>query len=279
MPQHPKRHHYVPRFILRTFANATGKLTIHNKKLNRSHTTSIENCFVIRHDNTIELSDGTKDYQLEEFYAKVESQFSGIYRTLIEHAIGGRHVRFDQGARMCTIQFMYNFRKRSPDFRKSVLNRFDEERFFEKIRSDPTYLQSYPAEEIDFALSDEGRTKIITRARLITRAKQVGKTISAMKNRGISYATPSSDRKSFAIFSNPTLNYAPQDRSVLVGQSEQWAIIHPKVAIRIGPPEQDGEVLRLPDHQVRKVNLDFFRQSSEVGSSQAPLLLSLAKAR
>jgi Protein of unknown function (DUF4238) len=72
MTPKPKRHHIVPEFYQRRFADAAGRIHVAERdNLKKFHVTNVENAFVQRHYYTIDDEDLGRLTDVEEFFANI----------------------------------------------------------------------------------------------------------------------------------------------------------------------------------------------------------------
>ena len=80
--QHPsRRHHYLPQFYMKAFADDRHKVTV-VERAGRSYTTSTANVFVERDYYSVRDESEEVNHELIErgIYAKLESHIAPIYR-------------------------------------------------------------------------------------------------------------------------------------------------------------------------------------------------------
>jgi hypothetical protein len=82
MPE-PRRHHLLPQFYMRSFANARGQVRVVERATGREFTTSTANVFVERDYYTVSSVYAEDDHQLiEGLYAQVEGVAAPIFEQL-----------------------------------------------------------------------------------------------------------------------------------------------------------------------------------------------------
>lgn len=77
------RHHYIPQFILRGFANSDGKLAVFDRKTKRlwKNPASTKQVFFEYGRNTFEVKGNTTDF-IEQLYKFVDNNFALVYQRL-----------------------------------------------------------------------------------------------------------------------------------------------------------------------------------------------------
>ena len=82
----PKRHHYIPRMLLKRFSNERGIFYVFDKRHPDKglHKRKLENLFVERHLYTQVDANGAKDVSVEtEYLASLESKGSRLFNKLV----------------------------------------------------------------------------------------------------------------------------------------------------------------------------------------------------
>lgn len=89
MSNTPKRHHYVPKFILRNFADNNGKLHCFDKESDRIYEASPRDVFVKKHGYTQQSADGSRSAPVETQLMELEGRASRVTRRIIASARSG----------------------------------------------------------------------------------------------------------------------------------------------------------------------------------------------
>jgi len=81
-----KRHHYIPQFLIKRFADNDGKLFLYNKETGRfaKARQSTKSVFFEMNRNTIELDGIPYDY-LEQLYASMDTKFADVVTDLMDN--------------------------------------------------------------------------------------------------------------------------------------------------------------------------------------------------
>ena len=113
----PKRHHWVPKSILKYFENEEGQLYYCDKRHPRSPIESRNRRTVFRERNAYTLlkEDGTNDYSMEHKFAEIFDDKIGelIHRRLIL-SFSGLHCRLSSRDRSFLLSFYINLLARNP---------------------------------------------------------------------------------------------------------------------------------------------------------------------
>ena len=88
----PKRHHYIPRMLLRNFTNEKGRLYFFDKRFPEKGVleSTPANLFIENHLYTQYDESGGKDVRVEKFLADIERDGSDVVRKIINAARTGK---------------------------------------------------------------------------------------------------------------------------------------------------------------------------------------------
>ena len=140
----PKRHHYVPQFLLHNFTDENGDLHFFTKKSKCREVlkAKTDNVFHQKHLYASINDDGSKDNTLEKNYSQMEAQAADLIKKIIKEIRLDKVTIFsDQELRLWT-KFFFNQWKRVPDMHKSY---FSDEKVFQALADTP-YAKDNPAE-------------------------------------------------------------------------------------------------------------------------------------
>jgi hypothetical protein len=78
----PKRHHYVPRFLLMRFTDATGMLAVYDRARDEFRPQTPLNTAVLQHYYSYHTTDGTRSAEVEEGLGRIESDATPVIQKL-----------------------------------------------------------------------------------------------------------------------------------------------------------------------------------------------------
>lgn len=78
----PRRHHFVPNFYLKRFANQKNQVIQYDRERRRGYSTSVTNCAVETDFYQLLSPDGTTSNDAEEFFSLLEAESSAVFRAL-----------------------------------------------------------------------------------------------------------------------------------------------------------------------------------------------------
>ena len=110
----PKRHHYVPRFILANFVDASGALWVRRATGGPAWSSAPEDVYVERHRYSLIDEQGNKDTRLEGAYAVLESATKPVIDKLLMAARSKTPPNINSGEKAVWDEFLYHQMKRVP---------------------------------------------------------------------------------------------------------------------------------------------------------------------
>ena len=276
----PKRHHFVPDFLIRNFCVQENKAfwLRKNANLQTPSLMASDKVFVERHSNTFEASDGTKAYTVERQLGTLEGPTKLIFDQIKSSASLEKLPGLNLAQRGTLGEFVLTLYKRSPTIRKKY--------------SSLHLVQEIVAESF-LELDDRGMTiDDEMRKRLSSEdwAKRTGKEITVkatlahgdialplLAAKGIYVAQPQSPKKSFILGSFPLLMLKGElSNGIKDALSECWLPISPTVALCLYGSANNEELRRLSDEHMRYLNRLIWLQSESAIANSPQLLKSLA---
>lgn len=141
-----KRHHFIPQFILRNFADQEGKLYCYDKERGRFFSTSPANVFSRKHLYTKD-EDGKKLTHVENDLSQIEGKFSEKISQIIEAARSERYLELKPADEDLLRRFIDIQLGRHP-YNQEIL---------EKGLRDPKRLEPHIERQLNRSLSEEER--------------------------------------------------------------------------------------------------------------------------
>lgn len=169
----PKRHHFIPEFVLRNFADADGRLWFHRPDFGLEVIpTSPKNLFVEGNLNTLIGENGEKDVRIERLFSRLEGMAGEIFPSILNAARTGQSIRLSGSAWDVWDNYMYYQMKRSP----SAMRRAEIEVNLDEIL-DQTIADEEAAGRLDAAtkielLSDISKSTLRHNARASARIRR-----------------------------------------------------------------------------------------------------------
>ncbi len=157
-----ERHHYIPEFIIKGFANSEGKVAVFNKEKMRmeSRMRSPKQVFFEWNRNTFKIENELTDF-VEKLYGGVENRFAPVYNRIIKDFTNYELTPLDMFHVIHYIGVLYaslpindyemaEFIKDSKkeDFLLKIMDRetnkesSNSDKFFERFKSEPAFVQS-----------------------------------------------------------------------------------------------------------------------------------------
>ena len=147
----PAKQHYIPKFLLKQFADESGRLWVHDKDRRRTYPTSPGNAFVQRdlyttfrfghipkntHPESF-LQSMAKDYsyETERFANDLEGNVAPIVSRIIQNARSGQFPRLTEQQAACWKRFMLAMARRTPESQRRATSISGDDAFYEAVKA------------------------------------------------------------------------------------------------------------------------------------------------
>ena len=204
----PKRHHYIPRMLLRNFTNEKGLLYFFDKRFPDKNVleSAPSNLFLETHLYTQYNKSGGKDVWVEKFFAEIERDGNAVVKKIINAAKEGKSPKLTAPERKIWDRFFCCQMIRVPD----ILNAEIDDNF-DKLLSEiwdeyEKRVRPFTAEERAERDNPDVRIRIKHNLRAVTPANVLlreGKVMAALGSKGLAVGIIRNPKKSFIIGSNP----------------------------------------------------------------------------
>lgn len=274
----PKRHHYIPRMLLKRFSNERGFFFVYDKRHPDKGVQKrmLENLFVERHLYTQVDANGAKDVSVEtEYLASLESKASRLFNKLVFATRRGDPPRLTPVEKDVCIEFFYCQHMRVPERG----GRSKEEAYQRsKRRIDfMSQFRSPKGEELSNVFQDGTFRRMWKNAiSEISRIENpVAYEVLSQKQIGVGVIRKPKPMRSFVIGSNPVLKLAPPIRAHQDDQVvEFWLPLARDVAVSFCSSERDTTVA-LRDRHIETLNRNALDQSAVIAGCSRELIESL----
>ncbi|SPH20595.1 hypothetical protein ASD8599_01332 [Ascidiaceihabitans donghaensis] len=284
MSQTSKWHHYVPQGVLSQFCYEGTKFYYFSKRRPEEGVASrdISKKFRKRHYYSVTTLNGQRSDVLErEFLQVLDSKFAEFINQFVQVIYTGKEPVIDLETRKFLQQFFYYYAKRNPDF-ASNNDIYDQPDL--AIRN---AIERYQREfgeiapcKIDEMLDPEKVSEIVQYAHVQSLARS-SPMINERLNRMSLHFASAPLGKQFLVGSNPVVRLENMKGALLGdGYVELWTAMTPKLLIGFAGPNSGFPFhLQIDASEVRKINLQLFRQSTEVAGSNKALVNSIVFSR
>lgn len=277
----PRRHHHVPKYLLRGWANANEQVFALRRPADgtfvRPFLTKIDNVFSQRDLYSVERDDGSLDQSVEiEFYSTVDDTGSELRREVLERVRAGVIPNMTREARRTFLDvFIRNTVTRSPEAFDGPVIRFEMEKAKEKAIQQAAAAGA--SIEVQRALLDSPHVidRIKRNAVAWARSRSGSEALDQIERLGILYARIDRPNCQFIVSDLLMDGAGLIDRDDDLGSHELWVPLAPDVAIRLNGTSDAGVVIE--PNSVRRINQRLYRQSTTVAASSPDLLNSLAR--
>jgi hypothetical protein len=276
----PKRHHYVPRRLLRNFADAEGWL----------HWTAVrgaedvrrarpDTLFHAKHLYSTIDANGVKDPAVEDILQKLENRARPIMSRIIEAARADRLPALTEIE--CRIWYNYFATqwRRTPETRDAVASTESVAAMLDDIIAKAKRRFPHRHAEIDALYTPELHARTVRNAWATTLPQEGGEVERVLAARGLLILRITAPNKAFVIGSRPVVKLTPQGRTDLRDHvCEMWLPIASDVAVGAGRGAM--ELLYLDRAKpIRQLNLAIAQQSGVIAAHVPELVRSLAHDR
>lgn len=277
----PRRHHHVPRYLLRGWANADEQVFALRRPADgafvRPFLTKIDNVFSQRDLYAVERDNGSLDQSVEtKFYGMVDNTGSELRRQVLERVRVGAIPKMTRDARRTFLDvFIRNTVTRSPKAFDGPVIRFEMEEAKEKAVEKAAAAGA--SIEVQRALLDDPHVmdRVKRNAVAWARSRSGSEALDQIERLGILYVRIDRPNCQFVV-SDLLMDGAGRiDRDENLGPHELWVPLAPDVAIRLNRTRDGGAVI--DPNSVRRINRRLYRQSTTVAASSPKLLDSLAR--
>ncbi|WP_420429106.1 DUF4238 domain-containing protein [Kordiimonas sp.] len=278
----PRRHHYIPQFILRNFCANDGFLFAYSKQSERSSVYQVKpkNVFLRKDLYAFEGAGGELNVSLEKGYARLESSVAPIVERMVNAVREGDVPLMSREERGIWDAFFYHQLKRTPDYHNPIIARQN----FDKILADG--IAEWEAQK--GKLSQEKlrefsdpikRKKIRQQAKIIGLAKSNPEVSRLLAKMGIRILKIVDAKKSFVVGSNPVVRMGPPNAGYLGHpEYEMWLPIAHDIAVSPNGSETGVQTHFLNDHNaIRRLNAKLFAQSEMIAGRSKQLVKSLTR--
>jgi Protein of unknown function (DUF4238) len=275
----PKRHHYVPQFLLKNFVTSDGvvfhfckdrpELGISRRKP--------ANVFVIGHFNTQTEADGSRNTIVESGLAHIEGLTKTVIDRVISAARAGSAPQLTLDERLQLAIFFAIQHRRTPEARDFANKRRIWTRYLDDVFAEARRRWPQQEQKIVKLETDEERQRIIANGLVHSTLKVSPELVELIILRGLCVFHVTNPDKSLLIGSHPSVRLG--NGPLTNPEVEMWLPIASDVAIGLGNgqrPELYIPVSR-PDW-IRRLNASTAAQSHEFVGNSEELVKSLASA-
>ena len=270
----PKRHHYVPRFILANFVDGAGKLWVRRVNGGTVWSAVPEDVYVERHRYSSIDPAGNRDPELEKAYSVLEGVTKPIVDQLLVAGRTGRSPVITRAEKAAWDEFLYHQMKRVPAATAALEEKSD---WGERLDSAIEGLRERDlvADEQTLAelRSSDGLARLKQNAtvKALFSNSPLVRILLGAANIEVGVA-PNGGQ--FVISSHPIAGIRAGLQSVKGGAPEMWLPIASDVAVRVAFDGEHRTVALMPD-KVASINHDNCIQGDFIAGASKKLVKSV----
>ena len=118
----PKRHHYIPQFLLKNFLDDSDRFWVFDKKKGKLHQGTPRNTFVEKNlYRTINFDHGNYSCEAEEELSRIESRAAPVIKKIIKCARNNEYPKLSLEHRDAWNRFYHTSCRRTPEFAEEML--------------------------------------------------------------------------------------------------------------------------------------------------------------
>lgn len=275
----PKRHHYVPMMLQRSFCMPNGKLWACRVGQGAPFEVSPEKIFLEQHLYREEHHDGSTSVWLEKAFSSFETHCAPLFARMIEAARNRQAYELDDQERANLDAFLYLQIKRVPGIHTNGFMAGEAERTVDRVLEETIAAFPDRLQEIHDLIGANGRERMIKNMKVRAIGGWSEKVLEAMARRGVTIARIGNrERRKFVIGSAPVIRWGKGGLSN--PEHQIWMPIASDVAVGLrGPRFRTTLVEGLDLQSVRNLNMSIASQSDMIAGASQELILSLSRPR
>ncbi|MCY3487579.1 MAG: DUF4238 domain-containing protein [Bacteroidetes bacterium] len=274
----PKRHHYVPQFILRNFTDKSEKLHCFNRKTSKTYRSSPADVFLEKYLYTHRSEDGATTTDLETKLSEIEGDVAHIVEKIIKRVRRGDSIALTKHQCHIWMKFIVYQLGRHPDSLSRLLQKDsipghinDYERKYGRVPEDVKVQCLTPESKERLTRNSWIESNLNYPDRLYTELAPLfnGRRIAALVAKNKS--------KSFVIGDTGVIRY-PKARHELWHPNTR--LLYPiswDVVLAWGFPRNSKDVISIPYYEVCIANELIFNQSDIIAGCAKELIESLSR--
>ena len=282
----PKRHHYIPQFLLKNFLDDSDRFWVFDKKKGKLHQGTPRNTFVEKNlYRTLIFDHGNYSYEAEEELSRIESRAAPVIKKIIKCARNNEYPKLTLEHRDAWNRFYHTSCRRTPEFAKEML--YSDERFDEVFHLViKRLLLQQGLDPLDRQFLDQN--PILKWAKTVMMKNSKARFASGehphlqadverfSRETGLRIAVIRQPKRSFVIGSHGAAIVQPTDKRDQT-QGGWLPIAHDVIVAPTSHPERE---LLLPlnggnDYIIKRINRASFRQSRIIAGRSKTLICSL----
>ncbi|KZK75397.1 hypothetical protein PsW64_05301 [Pseudovibrio sp. W64] len=269
-----KRHHFIPKFILKNFADESNLLWV--KREGEPFQTGIVNAFVESELNTFTDKKGNKDKALEVNYSQIESDAKPLVERIIEFSEKKICLPISENDKYTWNVFFYHQYGRAPDiFRKLGIEADFEDVWQQATQKFEEYAKAnniqIDAEELKNVKDPANFDKFKQNTRVTARKNHDPEILATLNRRGLAYGVVTKESDELIIGDHPFVRLG-QTGNLEDPTTEFWLPISSKVAVSPYGQALDRKLIELTSSQVHLINSTIFEQSNIIASKQRSII-------
>ncbi|MDP8245886.1 MAG: DUF4238 domain-containing protein [Candidatus Hinthialibacter antarcticus] len=276
MSNNPKKHHYIPKFILDNFTDKNGYIHFSKTGISKSvEKSKPQNFFIQNHLYSSINESNEKDTSFEIELSKIESEVSPVIRKIITSTRKKNLPNLYEDEKNKWDYFFYYQIKRVPEFYSKIVDNFEKylDYAIDTFEQTERPLEEYEKELIQ---DEEVKKRLKKNSTIVALGRNEKKVLDILNKRGLAILYIQKQNQSFIMGSNPAIRIPNHGKTRLDDDGvELWLPISFDIAISpsfTNPPE----ILQIAEmEEIRHINELSFKQSSIIAGKSPKLIQSL----
>lgn len=272
----PKRHHYVPRFILANFVDDAGKLWAGWVGGGPVWSAAPDEVYVERHLYTSIDAAGNRDTELEQAYSVLEGMAKPLVDRFLANGRSGAAPLVTDAEKAVWDEFLFHQMKRVPAMLSALEKKQNWaerlEAVIDKLRERGVYVDEKILTELRSPVGLERLKKNAT-VKALSADSPLVRILLGAANIELGVAPAGT---CFAISSHPIAGIRAGLQSVRSGASEMWLPIASDVAVRVAFGGEN-RTMTLAQSKIESINRDSLGQGDYLAGASQSLIESLIR--
>lgn len=279
----PKKQHFVPQHLLKRFTDERDRLFFFERRAVPRivrHATPKE-LFSAKHLYSQQNLDGSRDAEVEQFFALLESDADIVIEKIVDNARTDRNVLLSPEDRSIADKYFHYQWRRVPSAIKSTSGLIDGQAALDySLKKQIIRRGALSSEHVKFFENAGNRTRILRNAQIKSLKLPAPQVLEALSRKPFVVARPDKwQKKSFIITSSPILRTSNSSATDLRDPSvELWLPIASDVMVGYAGTDHIDRPMTLPDNLVRHINLNLARRSDLMAGRSEKLIISMMRA-
>lgn len=269
----PKRHHFIPKFIIKNFYGEDNKTFYFEKKHKTLKQKVAKSIFYVDNLYSIFKSDNTVDPSIETAFSPLETHWAELFREIVDIIRNGKHPIIKDGHRDAIQKFLYYQSKRTPHRLDAIDAGPHVDAALEEFRK----RHPHRAEEAESLVRGPALENIVKSAKAYAVAYNGGAVLDIMSRKDLVFLSTDNSKRGFVLGSSPLRRFGVGSSDLRHSTVELSMPIAPDVVVGLAGMGGAVRFATLDDSlAIRRYNEDTAAESEAFIGQSEKLVRSLA---